>query len=114
MLRASAVFVLLAGPAVAETFHGPCGGADEVHLAEEGAGALVTYRNDALGTSAPCTMTVEVGGVVVEFAIRLNVEGGTDERFTVTPADERYIAIPEFLDVPDGEEGEFLVVPAMF
>ena len=114
MFRISLFLAVLAVPAAAGSFHGPCGGADEVHIVEEGAGVLVTYRNDAFGTSAPCRMSLEAGGVTVEFEIRLNVDGTQRERFTLTPADDRFVAIPEHLDVDDGQEGEFLVVPAMF
>lgn len=115
MTRLALALALLAFPATAEpiTLHGPCGGADQIVAVEEGAGVLLTYTNDMASTSSPCTQTLSVGDVTLHWQVYINVSGTNMERFEVRPP-EGYAAIPEYLDVEDGLEGQILVVPMMF
>jgi len=100
--------------------HGPCGGADEVSIREEGAGLVLTYVNDALGTSDACIHEVTVpdvdgfGDVTIRFRIYINVSGSKSERIEILELPEGLAAIPEFMDVEDGQETDIAILPMMF
>jgi len=100
--------------------HGPCGGADEVLIRENGPGLVLTYRNDALGTSDACRHTVTIpdvtnlGDVTIRFRIYINVSGSKRERIEIVELPEGLAAIPEFMDVEDGQETDIAILPMMF
>lgn len=69
---------------------------------EPGAVAQVVFFNDLIHTRDE-TFSLVMDGLKVDVIFEFNVDG-EQERITVIPP-EGYIALPETIDVPDGQAG---------
>jgi hypothetical protein len=88
-------------------------GGDTIELrpSSEGHVAEVHYRNSVVQNSLSGIYTMELGDVRVQ--VHVIVTGG-DEILIVRPKDETLIAVPDRIDVADGEETVVQIMRPMF
>lgn len=119
MIRAAAIMATVAGPVAAQNFPSVedylGGDMLEIRDSADGHWAEVYYANSAERMSGGGTYTFEREGVTVEVTIEI---GGPEinyaERCTVRVLDAGLIAIPETIDVIDGEHATIIITRPMF
>lgn len=87
------------------------GGGDTLRIESAGAGAELTYGNTEYKSSIPGLYTLEINGIVVDVLIEI-LNG--PERITVRPRDPGLIAVPESIEVNDGDFTVIQITPPMF
>lgn len=103
-LTLTLALILCASPALADpALHVWGGGMSTIELRPSqapGAVAEVEFANEPVHTDAEQSLTLSLGGFSVQADMILG-RGLTPDRMTITPP-EGYIAVPQWVDVPEG------------